>query len=191
MSSRSRRYPVGLQPLDPRRRWKAITLATLLLVPAFWTLLAGLVSNASGEAADAPDPAASLAFGLAVIPFIFLVLAFLSQNPRVPMSVVKAMGLALVVGIPVTFLSGDVVTGIVAGAGSGGIVTLRSDAPRGTKARVLGVLAATVYTFVLVQTVGAIALLPAPILPFTAIGIADQVSDSRWQREKEARALQI
>lgn len=157
-----------------------------MLVPAFWTLLAGLVSSASGEPRDAPDPAASLAFGLAVIPFIFLVLAFLSQNPRVPTSVLKAMGLALVIGIPVSFLSGDAVTGIVAGAGAGGMATLRSDAPHATKPRVLGVLAATAYTFVLVQTVGAIALLPAPILPFTAIGIADQISDRRWHLEKEA-----
>jgi len=37
----------GLDPLPPRRKWRAILLATLLLAPAYWALLAGVVSVAA------------------------------------------------------------------------------------------------------------------------------------------------
>mgnify|MGYP006159678539 CR=1 FL=1 len=38
------KVPVGMEPLSPRRKWRAITVATLVLVPAYWMLLAGIVS---------------------------------------------------------------------------------------------------------------------------------------------------
>ncbi len=84
-----------------------------------------------------------------LIPFVFIALAFLSEHPRAPGAVVKAMGLCLLVGIPVSAVAGDAVTGIVAGVGAGGIVALRSDEPHNWKARALGVAIAASYTFVL------------------------------------------
>src|SRR5688500_12307904 len=102
----------GAEPLSPRRKWRAITIATLLLVPAFWSVLAGLVSVAS-ERDDAPPAGPFIAFGLALVPFVFIVLAFLSENPRAPGAVLKAMGLSLVIGIPVSALAADAVTGLV------------------------------------------------------------------------------
>jgi hypothetical protein len=180
---RIRRSPgAGADPLPPQRKWRAITLATLLLVPAFWAMLAGLVTIASedGEAAaDAPQAGAALAFGLALIPFVFVVLAFMSEQPRAPTAVLKAMGLCLVVGIPVSALAADAVTGIVAGAGAGGIAALRADTPDGWKARAVAVLIGAAYTFVLVRMVGAVALLPAPVFPFTGIGVADHFVEWR------------
>ena len=180
---RVRRAPgAGADPLPPQRKWRAITLATLVLVPAFWAILAGLVSLASedGDAgADAPQAGAALAFGLSLIPFVFVVLAFLSEQPRPPTAVLKAMGLCLLVGIPVSALAGDAVTGLVAGAGAGGIAALRADGPDGWKARAVAVAMATVYTFALVHLVGAVALLPAPVFPFTGIGVADHFVEWR------------
>jgi hypothetical protein len=180
---RARRTPgAGAQPLSPQRKWRAITLATLIMVPAFWAMLAGLVALASddGDAgSDAPQAGAALAFGLALIPFVFVVLAFLSEQPRPPTAVLKAMGLCLAVGIPVSALAGDAVTGIVAGAGAGGIAALRADTPDGWKARAVAVAIAAAYTFVLVRMVGAVALLPAPVFPFTGIGVADHFVEWR------------
>ena len=92
---------VGMEPLPPQKKWRAITLATLLLVPAFWSLLAGLVSGASDEEGGV-NVAAAVAVGLALIPFVFVVLAFSSQHPRAPAAVVKAMWVSLLVGIPVS-----------------------------------------------------------------------------------------
>ena len=87
------------------------------------------------------------------------------------------MGLSLLVGALVTSFAGDPVTGVVAGVGAGGVAALRMDADHSVRDRVVAVLAASAYTLALVHTVGGLALLPAPIFPFTAIGIADHLSE--------------
>ena len=176
-----------LEPLSPQRKWQTITIATLILVPAYWALLAALVADASDSSAlddaGAPNTPAAFAFGLALVPFVFIVLAFMSEHPRAAGAVVKAMGMAILVGIPASALAGDAVTGIVAGVGAGGIVALRADDGHSRKARAAAVAIAAVYTFVLVRTAGPIVLLPAPVFPLTAIGIADHLSERRHQRE--------
>jgi hypothetical protein len=178
-AARRRRQPGGTEPLTPKRKWQAITLATLLLVPAYWSILAGIVAAASDAPEPVPEPAASLAFGLALIPFVFIVLAFLSRHPRAPAAVVRAMLLSVAVGVPVSAVAGDAVTGIVAGVGAGGIVALRAEETHSWRSRALAVAFAVLYTFVLVHMASALALLPAPIFPLTAIGIADHLSERR------------
>jgi hypothetical protein len=173
---------IGMEPLPPQRKWRAITLATLLLVPAYWSMLAGLVAAAS-DGPDPLNPAAALAFGLALIPFVFIVLAFTSEHPRAPAAVFQAMVLALSVGTVVSALAADAVTGIVAGVGAGGIVALRADTDHTWRARAIGVAFAVVYVFVLVRMASSLALLPAPIFPFTAIGVADHLSERRRAAE--------
>jgi hypothetical protein len=180
--SRSRPSPfAGAEPLSPRTKWRAITLATLLLAPGFWALLAGVVSIASDDR-DAPGAAPLIAFGLALVPFVFVVLAFLSEHPRAPGAVVRAMGLTLVVGIPISAVAPDVVTGLVAGLGAGGIVALRPDPPVHTwRIRAVAVAAVTLFVFLL-ALVSDVALVLAPALPFTAVGIADHVAEGRAER---------
>lgn len=177
-----RRGPQGLEPLSPRRKWQAITLATLVLVPAFWAILAGVVATTPGTKGSGPNPAAAIAFGLALIPFAFTVLAFVSEHPRAPGAVVKAMSLAVLVGVPISALAGDAVSGMVAGVGAGAVSALRADDVHSWRARVIAVAFATVYTFVLIRMVGALALLFAPIFPITGIGIADHLTERRQER---------
>ena len=177
--------PAGLTPLSPRKKWRAILLATLLLAPAYWTLLAGLVAVVSGEK-DAPPAGPYIAFGLAVVPFVFIVLAFLSEHPHAPAAVVKAMVLTLLVGIPASALAADAVTGMVAGIGAGGIVCLRSDLAHSWKARAVAVVAVTIYCALLLRTVSGVALLIAPALPFTASGVADHLSERRLEKRSSA-----
>ena len=187
-TSRRRNPPVGMQPLSPQRKWRAIMVATLVLVPGFWALLAGLVGSAADDSSGkeaAPNVAVALAVGLAVVPFVFVALAFLSEHPRAPGAVLRAMGWALLVGIPASALAGDAVTGIVAGVGAGGIQALRMDYPQNWRARAWAVVVASVYTLVLVRTAGALVLLPAPIFPLTAIGIADHLSERRAEQAAE------
>lgn len=179
------RRPAGgrLEPLAPKRKWQAITVATLLLVPGWWSLLAGLVGAATGGGDGAPDPAAALALGAALVPFAFVALAFLTEQPRPPTAVLRAMGAALLVGIPVSALAGDAVTGMVAGLGAGGACAIRADAGHSTRARVAAVAFAAAYTFVLVRVASAMVLLPAPVFPFTAVGLADHLSERRTRQE--------
>jgi hypothetical protein len=186
---RPRRSPivVGAEPLPPRRKWRAILLSTLLLVPAFWTLLAGVVA-VSSTSAQAPAAGPLIAFGLAVIPFVLVLLAFLSEHPRAPGAVLRAMVLTLVVGIPIAALSRDVVSGVVAGIGAGGVAALRMDLGHTWQARALAVAAATVFVFVVVRLAPEVAVVLTPMLPLTSIGVADHLLDRRTERAREREA---
>jgi hypothetical protein len=169
------------EPLSPRRKWRTITIATLLLVPGYWAMVAGLVANSS-KAKGGPNPGAALALGLVVIPFVFLVLAVMSGRRRWPGAVAKAMGMSILVGIPVSALAGDAITGIVAGVGAGACIALRRDEGHSMRTRAMAVAFAVLYTFVLVRSASLLALLPAPVLPLTAVGVADQISERRQAR---------
>ena len=68
-------------------------------------LLVGVVSVGIEDGREAASPGPFIAFGLALIPFVFVVLAFTSGHPRAPGAVVRAMGLTLLVGIPVSALA--------------------------------------------------------------------------------------
>jgi hypothetical protein len=173
----------GAVPLTPKRKWQTITVATLVLVPAYWAVLAGLVSGAVDSKSEDVG-AAYIAFGIALIPFVFIVLAFMSEHPRAPRAVVRAMGLALLVGMLTSALAADAVTGIVAGVGAGGIVALRPEPDHGWKPRAIGVALAAAYAFVLVRTAGPLALLSAPVFPLTVLGLADHYVE--WKRTAPA-----
>ncbi|HET7237046.1 MAG TPA: hypothetical protein VFK59_11525 [Actinomycetota bacterium] len=171
----------GLAPLAPRRKWRAIMLATLVLAPAYWSLLVGVVSVAS-DRRNAPGAGPFIAFGLVLVPFVFVALAFLSEHPRAPGATVRAMLLSLAVGIPVSALSSDAVSGFVAGIGAGGIAALRSDLDRAWRARALAILIVTAWAFVTVRVVPEAALFLAPVLPFTSLGVADHLLEIRRER---------
>jgi hypothetical protein len=175
---RARGSPLaGAEPLSPRRKWRAITLATLVLAPAYWSIVAGIVAIGSDDP-QAPAPAPLIAFGLAIVPFVFVVLAFLSEHPRAPGAVVRAMGLALLVGIPVSAAAPDAVTGFVAGLGAGGAAALRADPMHGWRSRAVAVVAVSAGAFLLVRVTD-LTLVLAPALPFTALGVADHLSERR------------
>jgi hypothetical protein len=160
-------------------------LATLLLVPGYWSLVTGLVAEGSHKE-SAPFAAPYIAFGLVLLPFVFLVLAFLSEHPRASGATAKALILTILVGALVSGFAGDAVTGFVAGVGAGGIVAMRAEVANNWKARAIAVVAVSAYAFILLRSASVIALLLAPVLPFTSIGVADHLSERR--REREARA---
>ena len=99
------------------------------------------------------------------------------------------MGLCLLVGIPVSALAGDAVTGIVAGVGAGGIVALRADdahtlaaagrsrsrSPPSTRSCSSARPAPSCCS-------------PRPIFPFTGIGLADHLSEWRLAEPGGTRA---
>ena len=169
----------GSVPLTPQRKWRAIAVATVVFAPACWAMLAGTVAAASEDGGGVDSPAAAVAFGLALIPFVFISLAFLSEHRAAPSAAVRAMGLSVLVGVLVSAVAQDVVTGIVAGVGAGGAVALRRDPGEALRGRVVAVALAAAYVFVLTHTAGAIVLLSAPMLPLTGIGVADHLSERR------------
>lgn len=173
--------------LSPERKWRAITLATLVMAPTVWALIAGIVSFAA-DGTDGPQPAAAIAFGLALAPFAFIVLAFASEHPRAPGAVLRAMGLFLLVGIPVSAVAADAVTGLVAAFSAGGIAALRRDPSHGWRMRAAAAAVGTAYAFVLARVAGPAVIVAAPVLPFTGIGLADHLTE--WLRDRpEGRAV--
>jgi hypothetical protein len=182
--TRRRSAGAGAEPLSPRRVWRSILIATLLLVPAYWGLLVGLVSVASDDPVRVPGAGLWIAFGLCLIPFVFMALAFASGHPRAPGATLRAMLLCLVVGIPVSAIAADAVTGFVAGVGAGGIVAMRSDVDRAWKARAIAIAIVSAWAFLTIRTVSDVALLLAPVLPFTSLGVADHLVQIR----REGRA---
>lgn len=179
---------VGAEPLSPQRKWRAITLATLLFVPAYWAIVSALVSLGAEDGRVTPNAGPLIAFGLCLLPFVFIVLAFLSEHPNAPGAVVKAMGLVILVGIAVSAVAADAVTGLVAAVGAGGIVALRADLDHRWKARAVAVALAAVYEFLLLRTASDVALLMGPVLPFTGIGVADHLSERKRDRDRQAAA---
>ena len=76
--------PAGeASPLSPRRKWRAITIATLVLVPAFWSLMAGLWRWPPTRPKSPPGRLAAVARPGAA-PVRVRGLAFLSEHPRPP-----------------------------------------------------------------------------------------------------------
>jgi hypothetical protein len=166
----------GTEPLSPRLKWRAILIATLALAPAYWMLLLGLVSVAE-DGEGAPPGGPFIAAGLSAIPFVFIALAFFSEHPRWPGAVVRAMLLSLLIGIPVSALAQDAVTGFVAGIGAGGIAALRADLTHSFRTRALAILVVSAFAYLAVRSIDAVALLLTPALPFTALGVADHLSE--------------
>jgi hypothetical protein len=180
-TSRRSASTANLSPLRPQRKWRAITLASLLLAPAVWSLLIGLVAAASDDE-NRPAAGPAIALGLCLIPFVYMVLAFASEHPQAPGAVVRAMGMCLLAGIMASALAADAITGVVAGIGAGGIFALRSDAAHSIRLRAGAVIIASVYVFVLVRIAGPVALIAAPVFPFTALGLADHYAEWRLAR---------
>lgn len=160
-----------------RRRWLAITAATVVLQFSFWLFV---VAGASGMSdVDAPAAGAgALALALALAPLAFLTLAFGSRHPRAPGAVLRAMGLFLVFGVPFGLL--DPVFGAAIGFAAGGAATLRplEDGPT-TKARALAVVALLPYLAVLLAFAPQFGLLSGAVLPFAVHGLVDQAIEDR------------
>ena len=187
MRTKRRFASAGVQPLTPRQKWRAITISTLLLVPAYLGIVVGVIA-ADSDRPNAPPAGPPIAFGLALLPFVFVALAILSQHPRAPGAILKAMGLSLVVGLPVAAIVPDLVTALVAGVGAGGIAALRADEEGAWRTRAVAVFAVSLYALVMVRVVPDVTLLLAPTLPFTCLGVADHLRERRREQAEEREA---
>ncbi len=170
--------PTG--PLSSRRRWISLTAATVVMQFAYWFVHIGV---------DAQEPDL-LWFGLAVTPLVFLVLAFASGHPHAPGATGRAMGLFLLVALPLALL--DLRMGLVAGFGAGAVLTLRSDPQvHSQRTRAIAVAGASVYILALlllqglVPILGPFAVMSGAVIPLAVVGIADELSEGAAEAEQE------
>jgi hypothetical protein len=126
--------------------------------------------------------------GLALVPFVFLVLAFGSRHPRASGAVLRAMGLFLVVGLPISGLIGPLI-GMPAGYAVAAITALRppEDHDRVGRARGIAVAIGLLYLVTMAFIEPFYAAFVGAVLPFVAVGLSDQAMDWR-ARERRARS---
>ena len=122
---------------------------------------------------------------LAMAPFVFVAIAFVSQNPRAPRQVLRAMGLLIVIGLGVGLLAP--VLGAAIGFGAGGAVTLNQAPLYGVmRARLIAVGLSTVYLFALLVLATPAGVFAGGLVPLMAIGFADEVT--YWRAAQSARS---
>jgi ABC-type microcin C transport system permease subunit YejE len=113
------------------------------------------------------------------MPLVFAVLAFGSGHPRWPGAVLRAMGLFIVLGLPLAAWS--VIVGVAAGYAAGAVTAMRpmDEIEDVGKARTIAAAVITLYLAILLAVAPGFAVVSAAVLPFAAIAFADQVTETR------------
>jgi hypothetical protein len=118
---------------------------------------------------------------LAVAPFVFVALGFISQNSRAPRQILVAMGLLLAIGLGVGLLAP--VLGAAAGFSFGGAITLaRAPLYDVLRLRLIAATALTLYLFFLLVVATPAGVFAGGLLPLMALGFADEFTYWRAAR---------
>jgi len=153
-----------------RRNWIAIIAATPLMMFSYFTYGASFVD---GEGDRTSIQLELAAIGLAIAPFVFIVLGFVSRNPYAPKRVLQSMGLLLLVGLSIGLL--DPLLGATTGFGLGGALVLnRPDVTRLMFWRLGAVGFTSIYTMILLVVALPAGVFTGAILPLMMIGFADE-----------------
>ena len=157
-----------------KRSWLAIGLSTIVLMVSYSSLLVAIVATQS----DTPEAAGpTFALGFALVPVVFVALAFLSGRRNAPMAVLRAAGVWLLVALPLGLF--NPVFGLCAGFGIGGVLTLRERDTDRWQARTIAVLLVATYSLGMLWVIPAIGLLSGGLLPFACLGLADYYTQHR------------
>jgi hypothetical protein len=154
-----------------RRSWWAIAIGTVVMAISFASIVvAAVASQTEGGASAAP----AFAIGFSTVPLVFGIAAFVSRHPDAPKATVKAMVVWLFVALPLSLF--NPVTGIAAGFGAGGAVSLRMEEWSSLRRRILAALVTATYVTVVLLIFVPAGLFAGALLPLTSIGIADWLS---------------
>lgn len=154
-----------------RQNWIAIAAATPVMMFSYFSYAAAFVDD-GGSDTDGIEPALA-AIGLAIAPFVFVVLAFVSKNADAGRRVLHAMGLLLVVGLSIGLI--DPVLGATTGFASGGAIALtRPRVERVITWRVAAVIFTGAYCLVLLIVASAGGVFAGGVVPLLMIGAADE-----------------
>jgi hypothetical protein len=153
-----------------RANWIAIAVSTLLMMFSYLIYGAAFIDD-EGEQAGIDLRFAFI--GLAIAPFVFIALGFLSRNPLAPKRVLQAMGLLLLVGLAIGFL--DPLLGASIGFCVGGALVLNRPAiERVTYWRSAAVVFTAAYVLVLLIVLPPAGVFTGGLLPLMMIGFADE-----------------
>jgi len=146
----------------------AVLLATVLMFISHVLFIYAFVAAAGDETIFA---GALLGIGLGLVPGVFAVAAFVSQNPRALLSTLGGSALWLAITLPIGVA--NLPTGLVAGYGAGGIFAFRLGPVHTRRSRLIAVLLCVVYVIALQRILPEVGLFAGAPLPFVAIVLAD------------------
>ena len=168
-----------------RRNWLAIGLGTIAMMFSYFPYAAAF---ATPEGEPNRIDVGLVGIGLAIAPFVFVVVGFASRNPRAPKRVLQSMGLLILLGFAFGLLSP--VLGAAAGFGVGASLCLNPPDFDGVLKRRLWATGFTVfYVLVLLVFLRPAGVFTGGLLPLLMIGFADEYTawvHEKRQREREA-----
>jgi hypothetical protein len=165
-----------------KRSWLAIGLSTIVLMVSYSSLLVAIVATRS-DTPEASGP--TFALGFALVPVVFVAVAFLSGRRNAPTSVLKAMGVWLLVALPLGLF--NPVFGLCVGYGMGGVLTLKENDTDRWQTRTIAVLLVATYSLAMLWVIPAVGLLSGGISPLASLGLADYYTRNRAQSAREKR----
>ncbi|MFP3914045.1 MAG: hypothetical protein ACLFWM_04155 [Actinomycetota bacterium] len=157
-----------------RRNWLALAVGTVVITFSYFTY-------AAATAIPGQIDVALTGVALAIAPFAFVAVGFISRNPRAPRRVLRAMGLLLLLGLAGGLLSP--ILGAAAGFGVGTALTLNEpDHSDVLRNRLVAVGFVAAYMLLLLVVATPAGVMTGALLPPIIIGFADEFTAWRASR---------
>lgn len=166
-------------PENLRRVWLAIGFGTIVQAISFGSLLLGAVAPQT-DAPEAGGPA--FAIGFALVPLVLVIVAFGSGRVEPAASVLKGMGLWLLIALPLSLAHPAI--GICAGFTAAAAVTLHRAEGVPLKPRVAAIVMAAGYVTLLVVVLPPAGVFAGAVTPLLAIRGADI-----WSEREDAKRV--
>lgn len=161
-----------------RRNWLAIAIGTTVMMFSYFPYAAAF-ATAEGEP-DRIDPALA-GVGLVIAPFVFVVLGFVSRNPKAPKRVLQSMAWLILLGLAIGLVSP--VLGATAGFAAGATLCLNPPVvPQPYKWRWWATALAVVYTLFLLVVATPAGVFTGGLIPLLLVGFADEYAVWRHHR---------
>lgn len=158
----------------------AIALGTIVILFSYFLYAAAFITE-SGE--EARLDTGLVGISLALAPFVFVVVGFVSRNPNAPKMILVSMGLLLGLGLSFGLISPAL--GAATGFGVGVAISLRlPDISDQLRRRLIAVSLSVVYTMVLLFFLTPAGLITGALLPPLAVGFADEYA--AWQTRRQS-----
>lgn len=161
-----------------RRNWLALALGIVAMMFSYF-------SYAAGTALPGVIDVGLVAIALALAPFVFVIVAFVSRNPRAPKRVLAAMGFLLGLGFTLGLVSP--ILGAAAGFGVGIALTLNPLPLEGLmRNRLMGVAVASAYMLLLLLIADpAAGVMTGALFPPLIVGLADEYTSWVASRSRD------
>ena len=169
-----------------RRNWIAIAVATVLMMFSTLSYAAAFADDGT-TSDDVAVNGALVALGVAMAPFVFIALGFISRNANAPRRVLQAMGLLAAIGLSVGLV--DPLLGACSGFAFGGALVLNRPAiERVLTWRLGAALLTTLYVLFLLVAIPPAGVFSASVLPLILLGFADEYAAWSAERSEQVRA---